>query len=181
MVKYLHRGEEAILCLLLVSLTALGCIDAMFRLTGTVSLWMTDVLAWNAAWFVLLGASYGVRTGSHIGLTVLTDKIGNPTIKRFVSLIAVVICITYTLIFLYSSWQYVYTQYRIGFDMEDLPVKQWIPYAGLLIGFALLLIRFIVLAINILRGKTNGFSYADEAKESVEQLAQPQQKSEELV
>ncbi|UJF24892.1 TRAP transporter small permease [Suttonella sp. R2A3] len=173
MIKFLHRSEEALLCLLLASLTILGCCDAIFRQTGTTALWMEEALKWNAAWFVLFGASFGVRTGSHIGLTVLTDRISHPNIKKIIGLIAVAVCIAYTAIFLTSSWEYVQRQYKIGFDIVDIPVKQWIPYTGLLVGFALLFWRFLVLGINILLGRTSGFAYADEAKESVEHLAQP--------
>lgn len=173
MIKFFHRSEEALLCLLLASLTILGCCDAIFRQTGTTALWMEEALKWNAAWFVLFGASFGVRTGSHIGLTVLTDRISHPDVKKIIGLVAVAVGIAYTIIFLISSWEYVHRQYRIGFEIVDIPIKQWIPYTGLLFGFALLLMRFIVLGINILIGKTSGFAYADEAKESVEQLAQP--------
>ncbi|MBV7434627.1 TRAP transporter small permease [Cardiobacteriaceae bacterium TAE3-ERU3] len=181
MVKFIHRFEEAILCLLLTGLTVLVFFETLLRFQGKGTLWMEETVQWTVAWFVLFGASYGVRVGAHIGLTVLTDKIAHPTIKRIIALIAVGVCIAYTIIFLYSSWQYVYTQYRIGFGMNDLPVKQWIPYTGLLIGFALLLIRFSVITWQLLTGKINSLNYADEAKESVEQHAQPMPKTEENI
>ncbi len=57
--------------------------------------------------------------------------------------------------------------------MDDLPFPQWVPYSGLLVGFALLLIRFVVILFKLVTGEINSLTYADEAKESIENLAQP--------
>lgn len=190
MIRTVHRLEEALLCLLLTSLTLLVFAETLLRFSGTSALWLEEAIQWNAGWFVLFGASYGVRTGAHIGLTLLTGALKNPVIKRGVALVAVTICIAYCVIFLYSSWEYVRAQMMIGFDMndlqinagafgswpaEDIAVKQWVPYCGLLIGFGLLLIRFSILFFKVLSGKADGFHFIDEAKESVELHAQDTQ------
>ncbi|MDO5091554.1 MAG: TRAP transporter small permease subunit [Cardiobacteriaceae bacterium] len=187
MIRTLHRFEEGLLCLLLTSLTLLVFAETLLRFSGTSALWLEEAIQWNAGWFVLFGASYGVRTGAHIGLTLLTSAIKHPLAKRGMALVALVICIAYCAIFLYSSWEYVRAQQMIGFEMndlqinagffgswpeEDIAVKQWVPYCGLLIGFGLLLLRFVMLFVNVLRGKADGFHFIDEAKESVEMHAQ---------
>lgn len=186
MIRIIHRSEEILLCFLLTFLTFLVFIETLLRFSGTSALWLEEAIQWNAGWFVLLGASYGVRTGAHIGLTLLTNAIKNVVLKRLVALAAVSICMVYCIIFLYSSWDYVRAQMMFGFDMSDLQinagtfggwpqeeiaVKQWVPYCGLLIGFSLLLIRFMVLLFKILMGKADGFHFIDEAQESVEMHA----------
>ncbi|MDO4775971.1 MAG: TRAP transporter small permease subunit [Cardiobacteriaceae bacterium] len=187
MIRILHRFEEALLCLLLTSLTLLVFAETLLRFSGTSALWLEEAIQWNVGWFVLFGASYGVRTGAHIGLTLLTGSLKNPLVKRGVALVALMVCFAYCAIFLYSSWEYVRTQMMIGFEMndlqisagafgswpqEDIAVKQWVPYCGLLIGFSLLLVRFAVLLVKVLRGKDDGFHFIDEAQESVEMHAQ---------
>lgn len=187
MIRTIHRLEEALLCFLLTSLTLLVFAETLLRFSGTSALWLEEAIQWNAGWFVLFGASYGVRTGAHIGLTLLTGALHNRMLKRAIAALAVIICIAYCLIFLYSSWEYVRAQQMIGFDLSDLQIsagliggwpaeeiaiKQWVPYCGLLIGFALLLIRFMVLFFKIITGKADGFEFIDEAKESVELHAQ---------
>lgn len=187
MIRILHRFEEALLCLLLTSLTLLVFAETLLRFSGTSALWLEEAIQWNAGWFVLFGASYGVRTGAHIGLTLLTGSLKNPLVKRGVAFVALMVCFAYCAIFLYSSWEYVRAQMMIGFEMndlqitagffgdwpqEDIAVKQWVPYCGLLVGFSLLLVRFAVLLVKVLRGKDDGFHFIDEAKESVELHAQ---------
>lgn len=173
MIKWLHKSEEAVLCLLLTTLTILVFCEAILRKLGIATLWMEETVKWNAAWFILFGASYGVRTGAHIGLTVISDKISHPGLKRALAIIAILVCIAFSALFLGSSWQYVSLQKMFNFPMDDLPFPQWVPYSGLLVGFALLLIRFAIILFKLVTGEINSLTYADEAKESIENLAQP--------
>lgn len=180
MIRFFHRAEEILLCFLLALLTLQVFFEAILRTLGYGFLWLEESVSWNAAWFVLLGASYGVRTGSHIGLTVLTDRIAHPMGKKILSLIATAICISYCVIFLYSAWDYVYKQYKIGFELDDIPLPMWVPYSGLLLGFLLLLLRFFAVFINIITNRSSGLTYVDEAKESLEQFANTNQKEHQL-
>lgn len=167
MLRLIHKFERFFLILLLTSLTLLMFAEALMRAAGQGALWIPDALKWNAAWFVLFGSAYGVRVNAHIGLTVLTDKISLPWLKKSLAVTAVTVCLIYAAVFLLSSAQYVMIQKKFGFLMEDLPIAEWIPYSGLLFGFAILIIRFAVLGIGILRGNRGGFDFIDEAQESV--------------
>lgn len=183
MLYWIHRAEAWLISFLMALLTGLVCAEALFRLFKITGAWLEQSIIWTASWFVLFGMSYGVRVGSHIGLTVLTDKITNLKIKKIVSLMALSICLIYCGIFIYSSWLYIQTQMNIGFDIpdlylaekalfgypkEDLFIKQWIPYCGLLVGFGLLFIRFAVVFFSVLFNKSKGLKFSDEAKDSIE-------------
>lgn len=168
MIRFFHRAEEMLLVFLLSVLTLQVFFESILRIFGYGALWLEESVGWNAAWFVLIGASYGVRTGSHIGLTILVDRINNLSIKKAVALTATFICVLYTSFLLYSAWLYLYTQYHIGFEMEDIPLPMWVPYSGLILGFLLLLIRFGTVFFNIFFDKISAMTYSDEAKDSLE-------------
>jgi C4-dicarboxylate transporter DctQ subunit len=120
-----------------------------------------------AAWFVLFGASYGVKVGAHIGVDVFVKMLPTNT-HRFFTLLAIVLCLIYCGLFVYGSWIYLSKMKMIGIEMEDIPIPKWIPMSILVIGFVLLIIRFLQLGWKVVIGQADGFHFADEAEESME-------------
>lgn len=162
------KAEEAFLSLILVSMTLLAFIEVVARFGFGVGIhWAQEVTLLLSAWFVLFGASYGVKAGSHIGVDVFVKMLpGGP--QRFVTLVAIVLCLIYCGLFLYGSWIYLSKMKMIGIELEDLPVPKWIPMSVLVIGFVLLIVRFLQLGWKVVRGQAQGFHFADEAEESME-------------
>jgi C4-dicarboxylate transporter DctQ subunit len=128
--------------------------------------WAQEVTLYIAAWFVLFGASYGVKVGAHIGVDVLVKKLPLK-LRRAVGAFAVVLCLIYCVLFLIGGWEYLSKMYKINIPMEDLPVPLWIAESILLIGFVLLVIRFLQLLWKIVKGEAEGFHLSDEAEESM--------------
>jgi len=89
-------------------------------------------------------------------------------LHRSVTVFAVVLCLIYCGLFLYGSWIYVAKMKMIGIELEDLPVPKWMPLSILVIGFSLLIVRFLELGWKVVKGDAEGFHFADEAKESME-------------
>lgn len=185
--------EEAVLNLLITLMTLLvfGEVIARFFFS-TGFLWIQELTLTFCAWFVLFGMSYGVKVGAHIGVDAFVNKLP-PKAKKTASLLAVIICLSYCLMFLKGSWDYLSQMYQIGIPMEDIDfphwlvnllnpdfawetfridveepaVPIWLSQSILLIGFLMLLWRFIELFWALLKGTSTGFSLADEAKESM--------------
>ncbi len=166
--KVIGKLEESILCLLLVSMTLLVFAEVVARFGfGAGIHWAQEVTLTMSAWFVLFGASYGVKVGSHIGVDVFVKMLPRE-VHRIVTLVALALCLIYCGIFLYGSWIYLGKMLKIGIEMEDLPIPKWIPMSVLLIGYGLLVVRFLQLGAKVLQRKSEGFHLADEAKESME-------------
>ena len=160
--------EEGFLSVLLVSMTLLVFAEVVARFGFNAGIhWAQEVTLLLAAWFVLFGASYGVKVGAHIGVDVFVKLMPHNT-HRFITLIAIVLCLIYCGLFLYGSWIYLSKMKMIGIELEDLPVPKWIPMSILVIGFVLLIVRFLQLGWKVVTNQAEGFHFADEAEESME-------------
>lgn len=170
--------EEAILSLLLLAMTLLVFAEVVARFGFNAGIhWAQEVTLLLSAWFVLFGASYGVKVGAHIGVDVFVKKLPSG-LHRAVTLVAVALCLFYCGLFLYGSWVYLAKMKMIGIELEDLPIPKWTVMSILVIGFVLLIIRFLQLGWKVLRGEAEGFHFADEAEESME-IARDLKQSEE--
>lgn len=166
--KLIDKFEEGFLCLLLVSMTLLVFAEVVARFGFNSGIhWAQEVTLLLSAWFVLFGASYGVKVGAHIGVDVFVKMLPKH-IHRGFTLLAVLLALFYCGLFLYGSWIYVGKMKMIGVELQDLPVPRWIPMSVLIIGFVTLIIRFLELGWAVLTHKTDGFGFADEAEESLE-------------
>lgn len=168
--RFLTHLEEGIVSLLLVIMTIVVFVEVVLRFGFSMGMVWTDefVLHLNA-WMVLLGASYGVKVGSHIGVDAVVRLLSS-SVRRIVTLVGIGLCLVYCWLFIEGSWVYLSKVYRIGIELEDLPVTKWLAHSILLIGFLLLALRFILLGWHVLQGKSDSFGFADEAKEALETL-----------
>jgi C4-dicarboxylate transporter DctQ subunit len=174
-------------------MTLLVFVEVISRFVFNIGfMWMEEATLTCGAWFVLFGMSYGVKVGAHIGVDAFVKSLP-PKAKKITSIAAVFICLCYCGMFFYGSMVYLAKMYDVGLAMEDIHLPAflinvlnpdsawdilkidvddplmpiWIMQSILLFGFALLFYRFLQLLIKIIQGKTQGFQFADEAKESM--------------
>lgn len=70
------RIEEGILSLLLVAMTLLVFAEVVARFGFNAGIhWAQEATLLMAGWFVLFGASYGVKVGAHIGVDVFVKML----------------------------------------------------------------------------------------------------------
>ncbi|TCN85373.1 TRAP transporter small permease [Shewanella fodinae] len=186
--------EEGFLNVLISAMTILVFVEVIARFFFNVGfLWMQELTLTIAGWFVLFGMSYGVKVGAHIGVDAFVKNLPQKT-RKYTALVAVAICLVYCSLFLIGSWDYLKQMYTTGVPMEDISfphawmagldadkvwdtwridvedprVPLWMSQSILLFGFAMLTWRFIELFIAIIRNQSLGFSFHDEAKESMQ-------------
>ncbi len=166
-VRFIHKLEENIVALLLVAMTLLVFAEVIMRFVFSTGVtWIQEATLYTAAWFVLFGASYGVRIGAHIGVDVAVKLLPEP-LRRLAGLIAIALCFVYCALFLLGSWDYLQLMHMINIEMEDIPIPKWMAMMIMPVGFVLLVVRFAELGWGILTGKKDGFHLADEGKESM--------------
>jgi C4-dicarboxylate transporter, DctQ subunit len=168
--RWSGRLEEGLIAVLLAAMTLLTFAQVVLRYVFNSGFtWALEASTYMFGWLVLLGISYGVRTGSHIGVDVLVQQL-SPPIRRATGVVAGLLCIAYASLLLIGSYNYVDTMHTLGVEAEDLPIERWILLLALPIGFTLLLIRLAQVTWRILQGTQEGFRLADEAREAIEQF-----------
>jgi len=165
--RIMNRAEEAVICILLVLTTLLVFVDVVMRFGfNTGFMWSQELTLHMSAWFVLFGSSYGLKVGSHIGMDAFI-KLFPRTMRRILSGIAAILAISYCSLIFYGSWIYLKKMKMIGIELEDIPVPAWLAHGMLVVGFAFLIIRLMIILWSIITNKADGFKHADEAKESM--------------
>lgn len=165
--RLVNYAEEGIISLLLVSMTLLVFADVVLRFGFNMGMiWSEELTLHMSAWFVLFGASYGLKVGAHIGVDALV-RLFPPFGQRILTGIAVILSLGYCGLFIYGAWIYLAKMKKIGIELEDLPIQTWIAQSILLLGFVFLSIRLLELLWAVITGKATGFGHVDEAKESL--------------
>jgi C4-dicarboxylate transporter DctQ subunit len=166
MLAWLGRVEEWLIALLLAVMTGVTFVQVVLRYVFNYSMvWALEFVTFLFGGLIFLGMAYGVRVGSHIGVDALVKAMG-PRAARVAGAAAAALCAAYGVIVFVGSWQYVAKMYAIGIDAQDLPIQQWIPRVVLLVGYGLLVIRFVEVFYRIVTGRDT-FHLADEAAEAL--------------
>ncbi|MCK4690349.1 MAG: TRAP transporter small permease [Desulfuromonadales bacterium] len=165
--RIINSLEESIIAILLATMTLLVFIEVVLRFGFGIGLmWAQELTLHLSAWLVLFGVSYGIKVGSHIGVDALV-RIMPSKVRKVISAIAVIACLTYCGLFMQGAWVYLAKIHQIAIELDDLPIPKWIAHSILLIGMVLMAIRLLILLWAIITGKAEGFKLADEAKESM--------------
>ena len=165
--RIVNSIEETIIALLLASMTLLVFVEVVLRFGfGTGMMWAQELTLHLSAWMVLFGASYGIKVGSHIGVDALV-KIMPPHVRKIIGGLSIAACLFYCGLFSKGAWVYLAKMYKIGIELDDMPIPKWIAHSILLFGMIMMAIRLSILLWGVFTGKTEGFKLADEAKESM--------------
>ncbi len=102
----IDRIEETLIALLLGAMTAITFAAVVARYVfNTGILWSLEATVFLFAWLVLLGASWAVKKGAHLGVDVLIDMLPRDG-RRLVGLLAAALCILYAVFLLKGAWDY---------------------------------------------------------------------------
>ena len=116
------RLEETLIGSLLGLMTLLtfANVIARYALDSNI-LWALELTVFMFAWLVLLGASYAVKKGAHLGVDVVINLCSVP-LRRTLGLVAVLVCIAFSLLLLKGAWDY-------WANFANLPATEgrWLP------------------------------------------------------
>ena len=164
---FINKLEEGIISLLLASMTLLVFVEVVFRFGFNTGIhWAQELTLLLSGWMVMFGVSYGIKAGSHIGVDALV-KLFPGNVRRAVTFVAVLLCLTYCGLFLVGSWTYLGKLRSIGIQLEDIPVPKWMANSILFFGMVMMVVRLLDLLWAVVQGRAEGFKLLDEAKESM--------------
>ena len=167
--------EETFIAVILGLMTLVTFANVVVRYVFNSNLlWALETTVFLFAWLVLVGASYCVKTRSHLGVDLLINAL--PAVpRRIMGLAAVSACILFSVLLLYGSWEYwaPFIGKRTWYQVDDIVMPEmlqflatwlnegerydklprFIPYFGLPLGVALLTFRFIQAGWKVVTGE----------------------------
>ena len=101
-----ERFEETLIALILGAMTVVTFANVIARYGFNSNiLWAVEFTVFMFGWMVLLGASYAVKIGAHLGVDAILNFV-SPRARKIMGFIAVLICIAFSLLLLKGSWDY---------------------------------------------------------------------------
>ncbi|WP_044619708.1 TRAP transporter small permease [Gynuella sunshinyii] len=194
--NFMARLEENLLVLVISSIMCVSFGQVIARY-GFNSGW-SAALEFNTiafSWLILLGMSYGIKTGIHLGVDIVLNRVPRPAAKAL-SMLGALAAMMYGLILLDSTWvaamgvdvkggaiEYWAKMYKINIGAEELRypeffqqmfdvkprVQRWLLLVILPIGLSLLVYRSWQAFLAILFNKRSMLISAHEAQDLVEE------------
>jgi C4-dicarboxylate transporter DctQ subunit len=194
--KVMERAEENLLMIVISSIMAVSFGQVIARYgfnTGWDAALEFNTVAFS--WLILLGMSYGIKTGLHLGVDIVLNAVPK-RISKGLSMFGAAAAMMYGLILLDSTWlamlgvdvsggaiEYWLKMFNIGIGSNELRypefvqemfglrprVHRWIVLVVLPISLALLSYRSLQAFIDIARGKRDMLISGHEAQELVEE------------
>ena len=123
------------------------------ELTKSIYLWLASLdLSWAQElcifmfiWMAKFGAAYGVRTGIHVGVDLLVNRLPAHSRKQVI-LFALLCGAFFTGMIAAFGFSFVYGMFYTGEQSNDLEAPMWIVYLAIPLGSGLMCFRFLQVA-----------------------------------
>ena len=150
--SFILREAEKIICaVLFLAMTFLGFANVVVRYGTHYSLAASEELLTNG--FLLLtvfGAAIAARRGEHLAVTLLHDLLPRP-LQRVVFGLSLLLTALLLGLSAWYSWQAVTNLMDNGMRSYALGIPAWYYQAAVPFGFALVLVRYLQHAVEMLR------------------------------
>ena len=151
LIRALHRIEDSILVLLLLSMIVLAGVDILARLLfGGGIVWVTPLLRVMVLWVGLAGALVATRSREHIAIDLIS-RLAPASVVRVIAVVTSAFAAGVCLLICWHSGIFVNMTHE--FDdraFNDLPA--WILQAIIPISFGLMGLRFLLHSIMAITG-----------------------------
>jgi C4-dicarboxylate transporter DctQ subunit len=124
---------------------------SMFKsINGLKMTWAQEACIYLFVWMAKFGAAYGVRTGIHVGVDILAERLEG-TARKTITTIAMSGGVIFTAIITVIGTDFVWHVRAGGQTSPDLEMPMWIIYLAVPLGSALMCFRFVQALVKFLR------------------------------
>lgn len=189
--RFVDELEQSFIAILLGLMTLITFSNVIARyIFNTNILWALETTTFLFAWLVLVGASYCVKIGAHLGVDVMIAYFPSKA-RRVFGLVAVAACLAFTLILVIGAFEYwlPFVGERAWYEVDDIRMpeflqflapylnegERWeklprfIPYFALPLGMVLLTYRFLQAGWRIWTGTQDMVIASHEVDELLEE------------
>ncbi len=166
--RILDRLEEWLILSFMAAATLVTFVSVALRyLFGTGFTWSTELTIYLFIWMAKFGAAYGVRTGIHVGVDYVVNKLEGAG-RRVMVTIGLGLGVLFTGVVAFLGGRWVVFIHGTGQVSPDLEWPMWIIYLAIPLGSGLMCYRFIQALVGFLRtGETVSAGPAHELREEI--------------
>lgn len=192
--RVVNEIEETLIAVILGVMTLITFANVVARYVFNSNiLWALETTVFLFGWLVLIGASYCIKIRAHLGVDAVLNIV-SPGARRFLTLVAGLCCITFSVLLLIGSWQYwaPFVGNQVWYETQDIPMPEFlrfieplmnegeayeklprfIPYFALPLSMTLITLRFIQATWRVWRGDPGLLIAGHEAEEMVSKEAE---------
>ena len=149
----LSTVENGIAALAFALITGVAFTNVISRYFLDASLAFTTEITINVAvWLTMIGAVIGVREGSHLGFSLLHEKLTGRA-KDALTLLIGAAMVVFFAVLLWFGWELASSQMANGRATPSMQIPQWLFTVALPVGAALGIVRTIQVTVRGLRGQ----------------------------
>lgn len=134
--------------------------SAFSAINGIKLTWAQEACIFLFIWMAKFGAAYGVRTGIHVGVDILAERLEGRA-RQAITVIAISSGILFTAIIAWIGVDFVWHTWKGGQTSPDLEIRMWIVYLAVPLGSSLMCFRFVQALLHFL--KTGELAHHDHA------------------
>jgi C4-dicarboxylate transporter DctQ subunit len=200
--RVVNEIEETLIAVILGMMTVITFANVIARYVFNDNiLWALEATVFLFAWLVLIGASYCVKTHTHLGVDVIINIVSTKT-RKILAWISISATLAFSILLLIGSWNYwapfaglPLTSGEINdqawYEVDDIPMLDWlrfiegpmnqgeayeklprfVPYAALPIGMFLLTFRVLQACWHLFTGQIDTIIASHEVEEMVEEAS----------
>lgn len=149
--RVLDRLEEWLILSFMAAATLVTFVSVALRyLMGTGFTWATELTIYLFIWMAKFGAAYGVRTGIHVGVDYVVNKLQGRK-RRLMIISGISLGILFTAVIAFFGARWVIFIQGTGQVSPDLEWPMWIIYLAIPLGSGLMCYRFVQALIGFIR------------------------------
>lgn len=139
--------ERTLVACLLIVMTCVVCYGVFERFVLQFGQgWTEEASRFLTIWATYIGASYGVRMGSHIGVDVFVDYILPARFRPQVMIVSNLCCLLFTAWITVIAMQYAMKLVG-GATSPAMYIPMWTIYIAIPIGCCMMSIRYVILIL----------------------------------
>ncbi len=127
--------------------------------------WFDEASTYCMIYMALIGTELGLRDGTQIAITAVTDKLHGRG-KGIVQLLSKIVVLIFSVTILISAVRMVAAQAAIGQASAALHLPMTVPYAALVISFGMIVLVQLAFAVEILLKVIKGDNFDTEEGEA---------------
>ena len=157
-----YAASAVLAAFFMVLMTAMVVVQIGARLLGTQVPSADDFARLAMAASAFLGLAFALRTGAHIRVTLLLEKLPAPP-RRALEIASLAVATAVSGWFAWSTGEMAYDSWRfVEYTIGQIPLPKWMPIAGMTLGIALVAVGFLEDLVDVLRGRTPSYQRPSE-------------------